>query len=196
LLPQTTSQPSDESALDASLGVLWNAMVTGASTEALRVFFPQSAYIRMKTGVIPDPSADYVDRLVAFYRLDIAAYHDRLGPRPADARLVGTSFDAGYATWIPPGDCENLIGYWHLPGVRLVYSEDVADLVALGLVRRSPRAQPSAIQRGHCRCPGGRKRDSRASRRMLRSGWLRSRRGPRDPSCWSHTGRRRPEVLD
>ena len=26
------------------------------------------------------------------------------------------------AAWIAPGSCENSIGYWHLPGVRLVYS--------------------------------------------------------------------------
>jgi hypothetical protein len=149
-------RPSDESALDASLGVLWNAIVTGSSSEALGVFFPQSAYVKMKTGVIPDPSADYVDRLIAFYRLDITAYHDWLGPRPAGARLVGASFDAGYPTWIPPGDCENLIGYWHLPGVRLVYSEGgvidsfaVASLISWHsvwyVVHLGPNPRPSDV---------------------------------------------------
>jgi hypothetical protein len=149
-------RPSDESALDASLGVLWNAIVTGSSSEALGVFFPQSAYVKMKTGVIPDPSADYVDRLIAFYRLDITAYHDWLGPRPAGARLVGASFDAGYPTWIPPGDCENLIGYWHLPGVRLIYSEDgevrsfaVASLISWRsvwyVVHLGPNPRPSNV---------------------------------------------------
>jgi hypothetical protein len=123
LLPQTTAEPDSGAALDASVGVLWNAIVAGTSDPALSVFFPRTAYLRMKTGIIPNPAGDYVDRLVAFYRLDIHAYHAYLGSGAAGARLVGVDSDTAYASWIPPGSCENLIGYWHLPGVRLVYSE-------------------------------------------------------------------------
>jgi hypothetical protein len=123
LLPQTTAEPDSGEALDASVRVLWSAIVAGTPDAALSVFFPQTAYVRMKTGVIPNPAGDYVDRLVAFYRLDIEAYHAYLGSGAAGARLIGVDGDIAYASWIPPGYCENLIGYWHLPGVRLVYSE-------------------------------------------------------------------------
>jgi hypothetical protein len=122
-LPQTTAEPDSGADLDASLGILWNAIMAGTPDSALSVFFPQTAYLRMKTGIIPDPAGDYADRLIAFYRLDIGAYHAYLGSGASGARLVGVDADTAYASWIPPGSCENLIGYWHLPGVRLVYSE-------------------------------------------------------------------------
>lgn len=104
--------------------MLWNAIVTGSPDEAAGVFFPATAYVKMKTGEIADPSADYDNRLIAFYGLDILAYHASLGSDASTARLVATSVEASDAAWIPPGACENLIGYWHLPGVRLVYSQN------------------------------------------------------------------------
>jgi hypothetical protein len=39
----------------------------------------------------------------------------------ANARLLAVNASAADAEWIAPGSCENLIGYWHLPGVRFVY---------------------------------------------------------------------------
>ena len=87
---------------------------------ARALFFPESAYVAMKTGQIPDPSADYVDRLLAFYQLDLAAYQ-RFIFSGATVSLVGVHANASLAAWIAPGVCENSIGYWHVPGVRLVY---------------------------------------------------------------------------
>jgi hypothetical protein len=123
LLPQTTDEPAVGAALNSSMRVLWAAIVADSPDSAVSVFFPRSAYLKMKTGVIPNPSGDYADRLMAFYRLDIDAYHRALGDQAANAQLVDVVADTGYAAWIGPGHCENLIGYWHLPGVRLVYSE-------------------------------------------------------------------------
>ena len=34
--------------------------------------------------------------------------------------LVRVDANAHFAQWIAPGVCENKIGYWHVPGVRLV----------------------------------------------------------------------------
>ena len=53
----------------------------------------------------------------------------QLGPRGVPpprrdrglATLVRVEADAHDAAWTEPRECENLIGYWHLPGVRLVY---------------------------------------------------------------------------
>ena len=100
---------------------LWQAIVDGSAYEAQSLFFPESAYLQMKTGVINDPATDYTDRLIAFYGLDIAAYHSLLAEEGSGATLLDVLVDPAYATWIAPGQCENLIGYWHLPGVRVVY---------------------------------------------------------------------------
>jgi hypothetical protein len=156
LLPQTPAEPSNGAALQSSMQILWNAIVAGSPDSALGVFFPRTAYLTMKTGVIADPSADYADRLLAFYDLDIMAYHDSLAPDASTDQLVGVTADANYASWILPGTCENLIGYWHLPGVRLVYSDNgtvrsfaVASLISWHsvwyVVHLGPNPRPSNV---------------------------------------------------
>jgi hypothetical protein len=118
-LPQTRVEPPLAS-LTARLTPLWNALVANDAAAARASFFPRRAYLRMKTGVIADPSADYARRLLGLFDLDVAAYSARIdaGGTPT---LLRVSARAGDAAWIPPGACENSIGYWHLPGVRLVY---------------------------------------------------------------------------
>ncbi len=124
LLPQTSTEPAVDASLETTLSPLWSAIVSGSAPTGQSAFFPRSAYLQMKTGVLPDPASDYADRLIAFYNLDVAAYHAALGPGAAATTLVSVDADAGDATWIPPGSCENRIGYWHLPGVRLVYRQN------------------------------------------------------------------------
>jgi hypothetical protein len=102
------------------MATLWRAIVTDDQTLARRVFFPEGAYVTMKTGAIPNPTSDYRNRLLAFYDLDIAAYH-----RWASAgRLMRVEVAPANAAWIRPGACENRVGYWHLPGVRLVVARN------------------------------------------------------------------------
>ena len=74
----------------------------------------------MKIGEIPSPAADYTGRLVGLFNLDVAAYHRVLISNPSVTfeRVLSSPTDAA---WIAPGACENKIGYWHLPGVRLVF---------------------------------------------------------------------------
>jgi hypothetical protein len=121
LLPQTLDEPALGAELDGRMGMLWEAIVTNRVDAALALFFPESAYLTMKTGVLPNPAADYANRLIAFYRADVGVYHALLGPDAASATLVAVSVASADAAWIPPGRCENRVGYWHLPGVRLVY---------------------------------------------------------------------------
>ena len=123
LLPQTSTEPpSDDASLLVRFAPLFSAIQSDSQTLAQTVFFPESAYLQMKTGVLPNPTSDYQGRLVAFYNLDLAAYQRQLGAMPNSAQLTAMNADPNYATWIPPGTCENKIGYWHLPGVRMVYS--------------------------------------------------------------------------
>ncbi len=123
LLPQTSTEPPVDASLQSTLSPLWTAIVSGSAATGRSVFFPQTAYLQMKTGVLPDPTSDYAERLIAFYNLDLAAYHTALGAGAPGATLIGVDADAADAAWIAPGSCENRIGYWHLPGVRLVYRE-------------------------------------------------------------------------
>ena len=119
-LPQTTIEPNLTTGLTAQMHVLWRAITSNSPALADRVFFPRAAYLRMKTGLIPDPAADYANRLIGFFNLDVAAYHRALSTNPPVifARVLSSRSDA---TWIAPGACENKVGYWHLPGVRLVF---------------------------------------------------------------------------
>ena len=120
-MPQTGVEPPLGASLQAALEPLFRAIVSGSDAAAMPLFFPETAYVKMKTGLLPDPASDYADRLIGFYRLDLAAYHAALGPSAAHTRLLSIDAAAADAAWIPPGDCENLIGYWHLPGARIVY---------------------------------------------------------------------------
>lgn len=117
-LPQTNVEPSFVGPFTSQMRLLWRAIQIDSPSLASTVFFPRSAYVQMKTGAIPNPSGDYSDRLVSFYDLDLAAYHRLV---TATSTLVKASVNPADAEWIPAGVCENKIGYWHVPGVRLVF---------------------------------------------------------------------------
>jgi hypothetical protein len=118
--PQTTASPSANTPVFAGeMTDLWTAIVTGNTTIALPSFFPLTAYQQVKA--IADPAADWQDRLVGEYVLDIQAAHDYLGTTASAAQLVQVIVPSQYTSWIGPGACYNKVGYWHVPGSRLVY---------------------------------------------------------------------------
>jgi hypothetical protein len=154
-LTVATEEPALGAPLDHQLTVLWRAIVRDDATLARTVFFPEGPYVTMKTGLIASPSADYADRLIAFYNLDLAAYHRLLlaGGTPTLVRVEASRADGA---WIAPRDCENLVGYWHLPGVRFVYrrgatlfSVAVASLISWHdqwyVVHLGPNPRPSDV---------------------------------------------------
>lgn len=117
-----SAEPSFAGPLSHQLRVLFGAIAADAPNRARASFFPAPAYVAMKVGRIPNPSGDYLDRLWAFYALDIGAYHQLLfGTAPST--LLRVEVAPADAQWIPAGVCENSFGYWHLPGVRLVYRQ-------------------------------------------------------------------------
>ena len=85
----------------------------------MAAFFPVVAYEQVKA--IADPAADWQNRLVAEYRLDIRAAHRLLDGRGRAAKLVRVIVPESESGWISPGVCDNGIGYWHVAGARLVY---------------------------------------------------------------------------
>lgn len=114
VLPSASTQVFGDEMTD-----LWTAIVTGNSSVAIQSFFPLSAYQQVKA--IADPTLDWNSRLVGDYVLDIQAAHSFLGASAANAQLVQVIVPSQYAAWIDPGVCYNKVGYWHVPGSRLVY---------------------------------------------------------------------------
>jgi hypothetical protein len=123
-LPQTQELPSASTQVFANeMTDLWTAIVTGNTSVAIQSFFPLSAYQQVKA--ISDATADWNSRLVGDYVLDIQAAHSFLRPNAAIAQLVQVIVPSPqYAAWISPGGCYNKVGYWHVPGSRLVYRVD------------------------------------------------------------------------
>ncbi len=120
-LPQTDQLPTTaDPAFAAAMGALWDGIVADDPRTAMPAFFPEGAYIQLKD--IAGVSSDYTDRLAGEYGLDITAAHQLLGADPEAAQFVGVDAEASYAHWVPPGVCDNGVGYYELPNARVVYT--------------------------------------------------------------------------
>jgi hypothetical protein len=120
-LPQTDQLPTtSDPAFAAAMAALWNGVVSGVPATAMPAFFPEGAYVQLKD--IAGVSSDYTNRLAYEYGLDVTAAHQLLGADPSDAQFVGVDADASYAHWVPPGVCDNGVGYYEMPNARVVYS--------------------------------------------------------------------------
>jgi hypothetical protein len=118
-LKQTTAFPRTTStAFHNATHDLWLAVTTGNASLALPAFFPQTAYVQVKA--IADPEADWRSRLWGDFTLDVKAAHALVGHQ---ARLIKIIVPTQYAAWVYPGTCYNSVGYWHVPGARVVYQQ-------------------------------------------------------------------------
>jgi len=118
-LPQASALPKTTSAaFGNAVHDIWLAVTTGDPSYALPAFFPEKAYEQVKA--IADPESDWRGRLWYDFTLDLADVHKLVGK---DATLIKVAAPTQYAQWIPVGACYNSIGYWHLPGSRVVYRE-------------------------------------------------------------------------
>jgi hypothetical protein len=117
VLPQTRAFPSTRTAaFDNAMADLWLAVTTGNPRFARPGFFPLAAYQQVKA--IPYPVPDWQNRLWSDFVLDVRAAHRLVG---SGARLDRVVVPKNYAAWVYPGACANKIGYWHVPGARVVY---------------------------------------------------------------------------
>jgi hypothetical protein len=122
-LPQTSAFPGQhDAAFHNAMADLWLAVTTGRASYALPAFFPLGAYEKLKA--IAYPGSDWRYRLWADFVMDVRAAHAVVG---SHARLARVIVPDQYAAWINPGVCANSIGYWHVPGSRLVYYRDGAE---------------------------------------------------------------------
>lgn len=119
-LPQTPDRPTTTGALfQEHVADLWRAIVTDDPSVAMPFFFPLGAYLQVKA--IGNPEADWRNRLVAQYELDIHAYHARLGADAAVAQYAG--FDVpDTAVWVQPGAEYNKGSYWRVYDSQLRYT--------------------------------------------------------------------------
>ena len=118
-LPQTSVLPSTHSAaFRNAMADLWLAVTTGNPRFGLPAFFPEAAYRQLKA--IAYPAADWQDRLWYDFTLDAGAAHELVG---RDARLDRVVVPESEAGWVSPGGCYNSVGYWHVGGARVVYTE-------------------------------------------------------------------------
>ncbi len=118
-LPQTHAEPSTAGrAFAARMSALWSRVRNDSTAHAMSAFFPEQAYVQVKAEGAPE--ADWQERLVGDFRLDLHAAHALLGADSAGATLIAVRADGAYAHWVAPGACFNRVGYWELPNARLV----------------------------------------------------------------------------
>ncbi len=121
-LPQTNQRPSAGTpAFHREMAALWRGVTTNSLKAAMPAYFPLRAYLQVKA--IADAGADYQNRLLHSFRLDIAAAHALLGSSATDARLITVAVPSPYAHWVSPSACYNRVGYWEVPNARVIYSE-------------------------------------------------------------------------
>jgi len=117
-----SAKPSIGAAFTTQMNDVWNAISANSTDQALKNFFPSAAYVQMKQGVLPNPTADFSSRLLAFFKLDLSAYH-QLVMSGGPSKFTSIRVNPAQISWISPGVCENKIGYWHLGPVRVVYEQ-------------------------------------------------------------------------
>ncbi len=122
-LPQTGAFPAPTSPqFQTEMTALWQGVVSGSPDTARPAFFPEGAYLQLKT--IGDPASDFTSRLFADFSADLDAAHAALGPDAGSASLVAVNVPEQYGHWIPPGVCDNRVGYYEVANARVVYQED------------------------------------------------------------------------
>ncbi len=104
------------------MAALWQGVASGASDAARPAFFPESAYLQLKT--IGNPASDYTNRLLANFAADLGAAHALLEQQAGMASLVAVNVPEQYGHWIPPGVCDNSVGYYEVANARVVYQVD------------------------------------------------------------------------
>jgi hypothetical protein len=101
------------------MAALWHGVVSGSVIPAMDAFFPEAAYLQVKA--VSDAAADWRERLVHDYALDIGAAHILLGAHAVHARLISVNVPSEYGHWVTPGTCYNSVGYYEVPNARVVY---------------------------------------------------------------------------
>jgi hypothetical protein len=107
---------------------VWLSVTTGNAGYGRPAFFPLAAYKQVKA--IAYPEGDWTSRLWYDYTLDVKKAHQLVG---SDARLVTVVVPGKYAVWVPVNACYNSVGYWHVPGARVIYRDGGGKVRSFGI---------------------------------------------------------------
>lgn len=111
--------PAAVGAVEGRARALFDAIVRDDPELGMTFFFPLGAYEQTKA--IVNPAADWKHRLVASYKRDIHAAHEKLGSKASAATFVGLDVPTERARWVEPGEEGNKGGYYRVFGARLRY---------------------------------------------------------------------------
>ena len=126
---QTASMPrTDNAAFRNLVADVWLSVTTGQAGYARPAFFPVAAYKQVKA--IAYPEGDWTNRLWYDYALDVKKAHQLVG---SGARLVTVIVPGKYSAWVPVNACYNKVGYWHVPGARVVYRDQGGKIRSFGI---------------------------------------------------------------
>jgi len=101
--------------------VLANAIITNTPDTAVSAFFPVSAYKQTKKNT--DPAADWKNRLIANFKVDVADANKKLGANATNAVFTGVTVPAT-AVWVKPGEEYNVGPYWRVFKVQMNFTVD------------------------------------------------------------------------
>ncbi len=104
------------------MAALWEGIRSGSPVVARAAFFPEGAYVQLKT--VADPASDYAGRLLADFAADLNAAHALLDQEGGTASFFTVNVPEQYGHWVPPGVCDNRVGYYEVANSRVVYQQD------------------------------------------------------------------------
>ena len=121
-LPQTEEKPTGTGAeFDARMKTLANAIINNTPDSAISTFFPVSAYKQTKKNT--DPAADWKNRLIANFKVDVADANKALGPNAKNAVFTGVTVP-NTAVWVKPGEEYNVGPYWRVFKTQMNFTVD------------------------------------------------------------------------
>lgn len=116
-MPQTRERPDPASpSFQTRMSALFNGIAADDPQLALPAFFPATAYAQVKA--VANPKVDWERRLVAAFKRDLHAIHQRFGSKKIS--FVRVEIPAHAVRWVEPDEEMNRIGYFRVYGSRLV----------------------------------------------------------------------------
>ena len=121
-LPQTDEKPTGTGTqFDDRMKVLADAIIDNTPESAISTFFPVTAYKQTKKNT--NPAADWQNRLIANFKVDVADANKKLGPNARTAIFKGVTVP-NTAVWVKPGDEYNVGPYWRVFKTQMNFEVD------------------------------------------------------------------------
>lgn len=121
-LPQTDEKPTaDGPGFASRMMGLANAIRANDPSFGMSSFFPVEAYKQTKKNT--NPAADWQNRLIANFKVDVADANKKLGTNASIAKYVGVRVP-DTAKWVLPGEEYNVGPYWRVFKAQMDFTVD------------------------------------------------------------------------